>query len=283
MKGARCARLWSVRTAVFLFALAPWLVSCGGGREITLTFEGLVGGEPAACGGVYAGVGTTGTELTLLDYRLYVHDVRLVTDDGREVPLELAQNEWQHQDVALLDFEGGDGCDSGTAATNAVVRGVVAEDATFTGVRFRLGVPSELNHADASTAPAPLNYTSMFWSWNGGYKFLRVEGRTTGLPDGWRIHLGSTGCEGDGRGNVTGCVQDNRAEIELTGFDIEESVVAVDLAGIVSESDLDTDAGGPAGCMSGFDDPECAPVFHALGLPFMGTPAPGPQRLFTVR
>lgn len=265
-----------------LFVL-PLLAACGG-REVVLTFEGLVGGEPAVCGGAYDGVGATSTELTLLDYRFYVHDVRLVTEDGREVPLELAQDgAWQHQDVALLDFEGGDGCDSGTATTNTTVRGTVSEDATFTGVRFRLGVPFELNHADASTAPAPLNYTSMFWSWNAGYKFLRVEGRTTGLPDGWRVHLGSTGCEGDGRGNVTSCVAGNVAEVELTGFDPESDVIAADLADLLADSDLDADAGGPAGCMSGTDDPECEPVFHALGLPYQGSPPSGGQRLFSVR
>ncbi|HEY8427358.1 MAG TPA: MbnP family copper-binding protein, partial [Sandaracinaceae bacterium] len=239
-----------MRTAVFVLALAPWLASCGGGREITLTFEGLVGGQPAACGGVYAGIGTTGTELTLLDYRLYVHDVRLVTDDGREVPLELEQNEWQHENVALLDFEGGDGCDSGTVSTNSVVRGVVAEDATFTGVRFRLGVPFALNHADVSTAPPPLNYTSMFWSWNAGYKFVRVEGRTTGLTDGWRLHLGSIGCEGDGRGNVTSCAAANVADVELTGFDPDVDTIAADLADLLADSNLDTDEGGQLGCMS---------------------------------
>lgn len=265
-------------------ALGVLLAACGGGREVELTFEGLVGGEPAACGGVYDGVGTSATELTLLDYRFYVHDVRLVTDDGREVPLDLIEDgEWQHAGVALLDFENGDGCDSGTEPTNTLVRGTVEEDATFTGVRFRLGVPFELNHADASTAPAPLNYTSMFWSWNAGYKFLRIEGRTTGLPDGWRVHLGSTGCEGDGRGNVTECLADNIAEVDLTGFDPDASTIVADLANLLSDSDLDTDAGGPPGCMSGTDDPECLTVFHALGLAYQGSPAPGPPHFFSVR
>lgn len=258
--------------------------ACGGGQEVTLRFEGLVGGEPAACGGAYGGIGTTSTELTLLDYRMYVHDVRLLTEDGREVPLGLTEDgAWQHGGVALLDFEDGNGCDSGTAPTNGVAHGTVAEAATFTGVRFRLGVPFDLNHADASTAPAPLNYTSMFWSWNAGYKFVRVEGRTTGLSDGWRFHLGSTGCEGDGRGNVTGCLADNIPEIELSGFDPETSIIAADLADLLAESDLDADAGGPPGCLSGTDDPECETYFHALGLPYQGSVAPGPQHLFSVR
>jgi uncharacterized repeat protein (TIGR04052 family) len=264
--------------------LAYLLLAACGEPEVTVQFEGLIGGEPAACGAMYDGVGSTGTTLELLDYRLYVHDIRLVTEDGREVPLALTPDgAWQNEEVALLDFEGGDGCDSGTAGTNSLVRGTVAEGGPFTGIRFRLGVPSELNHADASTAAAPLNFTSLFWSWNAGYKFLRVEGRTTGLTDGWRIHLGSTACEGDGRGNVTGCAQDNRPEIALDGFDPEEATIAVDLAAILDDSNLDEDAGGPGGCMSGLDDPECGPIFHALGLPFGDAPAEGPQRLFAVQ
>jgi uncharacterized repeat protein (TIGR04052 family) len=268
----------------FLLGLAALALAGCGPTEIRIELAGLVGGKPARCGETYTGIGTTGSTLELLDYRLYVHDVRLVTADGREVPLELTNDgAWQYEGVALLDFENGDGCDSGTAATNTTLRGTTTEAGPFDGIRFRLGVPFELNHADASTAPPPLNFTSMFWSWNAGYKFLRVEGRTTGLPDGWRLHLGSMGCEGDGRGNVTGCLHENRADVELEGFDPEQATIAVDLADLLETSDVDNDAGGSAGCMGSIDDPDCEPIFHALGLPFGGTPAPGPQRLFSVK
>ena len=250
--------------------------------EVTVRFEGLVAGQPAQCGRTYDGIGTTGTTLELLDYRLYIHDVRVVTEDGREVPLALTPDDrWQNERVALLDFE--DGCESGTAETNASIRGTAAEPGPFTGVRFTLGLPADLNHADASTATAPLNYSSMFWSWNAGYKFMRVEGRTTGLPDGWSFHLGSVRCEGDGRGNITGCLQENRAPVALDGFDPETGAIAVDLAAILDTSDLDIDGGGPGGCESGASDPECGPLFHALGLPSGGAPAEGPQRLFAVQ
>lgn len=258
------------------------LAACGGGPEVTLQFEGLVGGQPAECGGTYTGIGTSGSTLELHDFRLYVHGVRLVTDDGREVPVALTDDgAWQHGGVALLDFE--DGCESGTAETNTTIRGTVDEDGPFTGVRFTLGIPAELNHADASTAPPPLNYTSMFWTWNAGYKFMRVEGRTTGLPEGWSLHLGSVGCQGDGRGNVSGCAQENRAPVALDGFDPDTDIIAVDLASLLETSDLDVDLGGPNGCESGVSDPDCGPLFHALGLPDGDTPAPGPQRLFSVR
>jgi uncharacterized repeat protein (TIGR04052 family) len=269
-----------VRWILFL----SFATACGPG-PVSIAFEGLVGGEPARCGETYSGIGTTGTDLTLNDLRLYVHDVRLVTGDDREVPLELTQDgRFQYENLALLDFEDGStGCESGTEALNVNVRGTPSTEGPFTGVRMTLGVPFDLNHIDASTAPAPLNFTSMFWSWNNGYKFLRVDARTTGLPDGYVVHLGSTGCEGDGRGNVTSCVQENRVEIALDDFDPDVDVIRIDLADLLSESDADADAGGQAGCMGGFDDPDCEAIFHGLGLPFDGTPARGAQRLFSVR
>ncbi|MCB9594147.1 MAG: metallo-mystery pair system four-Cys motif protein [Sandaracinaceae bacterium] len=273
-----------LRPALILL-VASLATACNGGAPVTLTFAGLVGGQPAACGTTYSGVGSTATDLELEDFRLYVHDVRLVTESGEEVAVTLDDDDWQVDDIALLDFEDGTaGCESGNPGTNATVRGTVPDGSgPFVGVRFRLGVPFDRNHADASTAPAPLSFGSMFWSWNLGYKFLRVDARTTGLPEGWLLHLGSTGCEGDGRGNVSGCAADNIVDVELTGFDPASDTIAVDLADVLSGADLDVNAGGAPGCQSGVDDTDCGPVFDGLGLSFAGTPPSGPQRLFSIR
>ena len=41
---------------------------------------------------------TSSTSLELSDFRLYVHDVRLVTEGGDEVPVTLEQDGvWQHE------------------------------------------------------------------------------------------------------------------------------------------------------------------------------------------
>lgn len=262
------------RTRLAAVCLGSLLAACGGSTDVTLTFQGVVGGEPARCGGVYSGIGTTASELTLADFRLYVHDVRLVTEDGREVPVDLEQDGvWQYENVALLDFENADGCEAGTTETRTVVVGVADDPGPFAGVRFRLGVPFELNHADASTAPPPLNLTSLFWNWRGGYKFFRMDGRTTGQPMGYGVHLGSTACDGDARGNVTTCGNPNRPEIVLDGFDPEVGEIQVDLAALLSGSDVDSDLGGMPGCLSGVDDMDCAPIFEGFGIT-------GQQRLF---
>lgn len=250
------------------------LVGCSNSSDVSLSFEGVVNGEPAACGQDYAGVGSSDSTWTLSDFRLYVHDVRVVTEDGTEVPVELEQDGvWQHEGVALLDFEDANGCDNGTAEMNTTIVGTAADGGPFTAVRFRLGVPFELNHADVTLAPSPLNLMGMFWNWNGGYKFFRAEGRTAGLPDGFRIHLGSTGCDGDPMmGNVTTCTNENRPEVELA-IDPATGTIQVDVGALLANSDIEADAGGAPGCMSGPDDPECGAIFEGFGIT-------GTQRLF---
>ena len=157
------------------FALPP-AARAQDAREITLDFAGEFGGRPFDCDRPVEGVGSDATTVDVGDYRLYVSDVRLIAADGSAVPLSLEQDgRWQFANVALLDFENGSGrCTNGTAETNASVRGSVPPG-DYTGVAFEVGVPFALNHADPTLAASPLNLTAMFWSWRGGYRFLRVD------------------------------------------------------------------------------------------------------------
>src|SRR5262249_24683963 len=158
---------------------------------VNLQFRGMVGADAFACGNQYHGVGTTKADFVPADFRFYVHNIRLVTAEGTEVPVQLDQDGiWQYRDVALLDFENKvPPCNDGTPQTNSVVHGTVPVG-TYTGVRFLLAVPFELDHIDEATAPAPLNLDGMFWSWQDGYKFLRID---TAF-DNVRVHVGSMGC-----------------------------------------------------------------------------------------
>lgn len=250
--------------------LAACLASCGtpATRAITLSFSGRVGDAPFACGMTYPNVGTTNTTFTALDFRFYVHDVSLVAADGRSVSLSLTEDgQWQTHGVALLDFEAGVGCEEGNTPTNLVLRGTVPADGTsYTGVRFRIGVPPALDHLDADNQPSPLNVTTMFWGWADGYKFFRVDGRTTGQPAGMRFHLGATACSGDPRVGTRVCANENNPEITISGLDVDHDTIVADIAGLFAASDLDHDAGGAAGCMADPADPECAAMMAAVGL-----------------
>ncbi|HPH26042.1 MAG TPA: metallo-mystery pair system four-Cys motif protein [Pseudomonadota bacterium] len=248
-------------------------------NTILLNFKPRVGTQPFACNQKFSGVGLGATATAeFSDFRLYVHDLRLVDTSGTEVPLQLEEDQkWQQKTVALLDFEDKTGACGGTASVNAQLRGVVPDGSKqWKGIRFKVGVPFAQNHGDAATAASPLNLTSMFWAWQSGYKFLRVEGQTT-TSQSFIVHLGSTGCVKDGSGQVQSCSSPNRPEIALDGFDPKTQSIAVDVAALISGTDL----GKSMECMSSPGTADCGPVFASVGLPYGGGAA-GVQKLFRV-
>jgi len=290
--------------------LAASLIGGGGAiaqelQPVEIVFDARVGGAPFACGETYA-LGTTPTPVTFQDFRFYVSNVELLDAAGNAVPVRLADSPWQHEDVALLDFEDKTGaCGNGTAPTQDRVIGSVPPG-DYRAVRFALGVPFELNHADAAIAPSPLNLTAMWWNWQGGYKFLRADmtaavSESGDSPDptasghspkqhgergdrrgSYRLHLGSTGCQvPPGEQQPTTCRNPNRAIVELANFDPETSVIVADLGALFATSDLSTnDPDTPPGCMSDPDDGDCLPLLRGLGLPFAGEAAATEQQQF---
>jgi uncharacterized repeat protein (TIGR04052 family) len=273
-------------------------------RAVTINFVGAVGDEAFVCGRSYAGLGRTGSTVTPSDFRFYVSEIHLLTPGGQAVPVRLEQDGiWQYENVALLDFEDRTGpCLTGTPETRGVVVGRVPKG-QYRGLRFTLGVPFALNHADATIAPSPLNLTSLFWSWQSGYKFVRIDLATVGRPQtivpgmvprfgdlegsqvlGFAIHLGSTMCAAEGATRPpSGCRNPNRPTITLPDFDPDRDVVVADLKRLLDGVDVDTNQpGSPAGCMSTPTDADCNPLMRNFGLPFGAEPA-GPQRFFRVR
>ncbi|MCU0627659.1 MAG: metallo-mystery pair system four-Cys motif protein [Gemmatimonadaceae bacterium] len=268
-----------VRTLCALLGVALLPACLRAQQEIALAFRPVVGSTPFRCTASYAGVGRSGARVTVTDFKLYVHDLRVELADGTLVPVTLADEApWQSNGVALLDFEDAAGpCANGTPETRAVVRGTapIAAAAEVRAVRFTVGVPFAQNHADLAQQRGPLSLTRMFWSWNAGYKFARIDLRSvaadgTGTPVPWMIHLGSTGCTPSGSATAAPlrCAQPNRAEITVAGLDLERDAIAVDLAALLAQSDvLRNTPKTAAGCMSGPTDPDCGPLFAALGLP----------------
>ncbi|MCC6625555.1 MAG: metallo-mystery pair system four-Cys motif protein [Deltaproteobacteria bacterium] len=260
----------------------------GHGQPVEIRFAAKVGAETFGCDKTFTGVGATpATALEPLDFRLYVHDVRLVDAEGTEWPVTLEQDRlWQAGALALLDFEDKSGtCANGTVETNRSVRGTydtghVAVD--LVGVRFVVGVPFDDNHQDVATAESPLNLSGLYWNWNAGYKFTRLDMKVVG-GTGINLHVGSMGCQlGEGTTEVASCAAPNRPAIELTGFDPASDTIVIDYAALVDGLDLADDQGGAPGCMSAADDPECVTIFGHLGLDITtGLPASG-QTAFRV-
>jgi uncharacterized repeat protein (TIGR04052 family) len=253
-------------------------------QDVTIEFAGKVGVDDFVCGNTYDNLGANDNSLKLTDFRFYVQDVEVQSTDGTWAPVALTQNKFQVDDVALLDFE--DGCGGlGTPDLNDVVSGTVPEG-EYVGVSFKMGVPVDLNHADASTAAGPLGVTSMFWSWRGGYKFLRIDsGNIKDEPTIWRMHLGSTGCgmtDDPTTPPEQPCTNGNRVDVNLEAFDPDSDVVVADVAALVDGAPLNENAEGtPAGCMAAPDDSDCGPIFDNLGLSFNGS-EPGVQQFFSI-
>ena len=255
----------------------------GGGAaaiDVSIEFVGKVNGADFVCGDVYDGLGTSDSSLEFSDFRFFLQDVALRNDQGEYVPVELdATSGFQTDEVVMIDFE--DACGMGTVETWTAVTGTLPEG-DYQGLRFTMGVPFAENHDNPATAPPPLNVVAMFWSWQAGYKFLRIDSGDFSETD-WRMHLGSTGCDGDPiAGGTTNCLNPNRVEeVEFEAFLLEEDRVVADIGSLVADSDLENDQGEDPGCMGKPTDLDCGPLFENLGLPFDGTGG-GAQSFFTI-
>jgi uncharacterized repeat protein (TIGR04052 family) len=141
----------------------------------------------------------------------------------------------------------------------------------------------------------------MFWNWQGGYKFVRIDlvptammgmtaeagaeaGGGHGMAKGWFLHLGSTMCDAASKTEAPkSCANENRVAIRLDGFDLAANTVVIDPASVLVEADLTVNAPETSpGCMSFPKDADCMTVMGKLGLPYMDMPA-GTQSLVSMR
>ena len=238
----------------------------------------------------------------LNDLRFYISNVLLWDANGNAVPLAFTENAHQSKNVALLDFGYSTAVppatcvdqDAASAAWNTSITGKVAPG-TYTGISFTLGVPvhsadlsTKLDHSDPTNAstPLPLQNTALNWSWQYGRKFVKIQFVPTTpakkfVPSSGSVsasvgsvltlnyHIGSTGCLGNPAtvtGSETSCTNPNELSVTLNNFNASSNIVALDLAALFAGSDLTYDGGGASGCMSGTTDPECGPIFKALGI-----------------
>jgi len=155
----------------------------GGSAPLAIRFKAADGdGKEWKCGGSNLRVGNL-NDVRPGDLRFYVHEVGLIAMDGATIPFTLVDDgKWQHQGVALLDFEDASAeCafvifgKSKSADMNTELRGTPGSVGPYRGVRFKLGVPASLNHTDVGLAPSPLSVTGMDHGPADGRQFLRAS------------------------------------------------------------------------------------------------------------
>jgi uncharacterized repeat protein (TIGR04052 family) len=189
--------------------------------------------------------------------QFYVSDISLLRSDSRWERLQLIPDQrWQSEQVALLDLKGPQS-ERHSQVTGRIPKG------SYTAVRFSVAVPFELNHQNPLTAKAPLNRGELFWSWQSGYKFLRLE--LTDQEHAGAFHLGSTGCSSASalRPPTAACAQPNVIRVELNEFDPLSQGILVRLADIVAA----IQQSNQVACTGDYErEPACVAAFAITGL-----------------
>ncbi|WP_199509204.1 MbnP family copper-binding protein [Glaciecola sp. KUL10] len=199
-------------------------------------------------------------------FAFYLHQLRLrFTGTSEPILFNMLNNYWQYDGTALISAA--NVCDEKNieksaestsdmgekSLSNYVVSSMIDEHAfstlsnrmstaksqteqetSRTSLNFLIGVPFLQNHANPLTQSSPLNIASMFWSWQMGYKFMRVDLRSS--TDSFAFHLGSTGCQSASRvrAPASECEQPNRVPISLDlkpeHIGITENEVTINIA-----------------------------------------------------
>ncbi len=161
----------------WFLSLIPLLLAGAMAAPVELKINLRIGDQPMQFGQTYQTPQGQRYQIDMLKF--YISDVALVRPDGSEVKVD---------GLALADFKR----DAPTQGVSVLKMDVPAGQ--YRGIRFNVGVPRELNHLDAATQQMPLGVNSgMYWAWNPGYIFYRLEG-TALLPGGnqkWVVHMGS--------------------------------------------------------------------------------------------
>lgn len=146
-------------------------------KAIQVRFVPMFGDQPLELDHKYANSAGDTVLFTLVKF--YVSGFALVDTAGGEVPLE---------GLGLVDF-----ADPSVDANGYYTFTVKGEPGTYRGLKFDVGVPFDQNHRDASTQTEPLGPNSgMYWGWNPGYIFCRVEGKvdSIGTAKNFAYHIG---------------------------------------------------------------------------------------------
>ncbi len=157
--------------------------------SIVLEFDNVVGDKPLELDkGTYTNA--LGEQFSISLFQYFISNIALTTEDGREyvVPQDesyfiIQQHKAHTHSVILKDIPAGN----------------------YTQVRFIIGVDSLRNTMEPEKRTGVLdvaNYVGaekMYWSWNSGYIFVKIEGNSPQAPVGndgqqrFRYHIGGFG------------------------------------------------------------------------------------------
>lgn len=234
---------------------------------ILLPLLALITGALGACTGdanraeIQFGVAdASAANVNVRQLQFYVHAIELIDARGVAHPFRLsAASPRQSERVALIDLAS----DAG-AQRRAAIQGTfdAGKPQSYSAVRFTVGVPFDLNHANPLTAAPPLDRGEMFWNWQSGHKFLRADLAADGRE--WSFHLGSTGCSSASalRPPAAPCAQPNEVRVELKGDPLRQTI-RLRLEPLLAAARTTNHAT----CTGNYaHDPACGPAYASTGM-----------------
>ena len=145
-------------------ALLIWVAfsGCTTMPVATIRFEAFVGGEPLEFGKNYPSPNGDGTYM-ISDFKFYVSNIKLLSDDGSEVFVE-------EDSYHLVKFQNNSNIYSITLDSVSL--------ASYDKISLSIGIDEEAN-LSSHIAGDLLPTNQMAWNWTSGYKFILLEGRYT--------------------------------------------------------------------------------------------------------
>ncbi|MEW6989979.1 MbnP family copper-binding protein [Colwelliaceae bacterium 6441] len=190
--------------------------------------------------------------------QFFVSEFALQDLDGHWQSLKMRDTAYQTEGVALLGVH----CSEPNAANWQVEFSQAIDLSLYQNMRFSVGIPFEQNHKNPLTQKSPLNDSSMFWVWQTGHKFLRLE--MSNSNENWLYHLGSTGCKSPSvmRSPQQACLYPNTVPIELALPETTPSSVdvLVNLSALMNEITLNE----KTRCQSEVDNATCQQLLNNL-------------------
>lgn len=194
----------------FVLGIAAFFTACESSdinpndkNSVSLYFENLVGTDPVVLGSkTYTNA--SGEDFTITTFNYFVSNIILKKTDGTELKFAdkyflVKESVEDSKTITLKDIPAGD----------------------YSSVSFLIGVDSAKSVSDVSQRtgvldPASYGTDNMYWSWNSGYIFFKMEGKSTkstSAAKDFKFHIG-------GFGGMSAKTANNLRTVTLTMADL---------------------------------------------------------------
>ncbi|WP_028982042.1 MbnP family protein [Sporocytophaga myxococcoides] len=131
--------------------------------KVELIFMSVTGSDNLFMDSIYTS--GAGEQYRLTKLKFFVSDIGFAAGNSTEEAAEDSSG----RNIFLVNF---------TSLPNSEKLYFDVKPGEYKGLRFNIGLPRDVNHADPTVALRPLNLaqSDMYWSWNSGYIFFLAEG-----------------------------------------------------------------------------------------------------------